>query len=68
MNQQPQPQLNLTLPVQAVDLILAGLSKLPLEQSMDTFIAVRQQAMSQLNPAPAPDAPEAPTAPAPAEQ
>lgn len=61
MNQ--QTQINLTLPVQAVDLVLAGLSKLPLEQSMDAFLAIRQQAMSQLN-AEAPAAPEAPTAPA----
>lgn len=62
MTQQPQAQLTLTLPVQAVDLILAGLSKLPLEQSMDIFLAVRQQAMNQLNPAPAPEA-DAPAAP-----
>lgn len=62
MNQtNQQAQVTLTLPVNAVEVILAALGKQPFEQVADLFMAIRQQAMSQLNP-------EQPTAPANEEQ
>ena len=40
--------VKLELNVQMLNVVLAGLAKLPLEQSIDTFTVVRQQASSQL--------------------
>ena len=40
--------VKLELNVQMLNVIIAGLAKLPLEQSIDTFNMVRQQANAQL--------------------
>jgi len=64
MNQTNQQQVNLTLPVQAVEVILAALGKQPFEQVADLFMAIRQQAVSQLNEQPAAEEGAAKTAPA----
>ena len=50
--------VKLELNVQMLNVVLAGLAKLPLEQSIDTFTVVRQQASSQLGQGgPAPEGP-----------
>lgn len=50
--------VKLELNVQMLNIILAGLAKLPLEQSLDTFNFIRQQAQAQLGqPGPAPEGP-----------
>ena len=48
--------VKLELNVQMLNTVLAGLAKLPLEQSIDTFNVVRQQANAQLQ-QPAPEGP-----------
>ena len=50
--------VKLELNVQMLNIVLSGLAKLPLEQSIDTFNVVRQQADSQLRQ----DRPEGPLA------
>jgi len=47
MNQEVQ-KVTLELTVQQVNVILAGIAKLPLEASLDTFNAIQQQANAQL--------------------
>ena len=50
--------VKLELNVQMLNVVLAGLAKLPLEQSIDTFTVVRQQASAQLGQGgPAPEGP-----------
>lgn len=44
-------QITLTLPVDAVNAILAALSKAPYEAVADLIATVRHQALSQLQPA-----------------
>ena len=53
--------VKLELNVQMLNVVLAGLAKLPLEQSIDTFQVVRQQANEQLG-QPGGPAPEGPLA------
>ena len=48
--------VKLELNLQMLNTVLAGLAKLPLEQSIDTFNVVRQQANAQLQ-QPAPEGP-----------
>jgi len=43
-------ELILTLTQKDVEVILEGLSKLPLEKSLDAFVKARTQAYDQLNP------------------
>ena len=45
-------ELVLTLTQKDVEVILEGLSKLPLEKSLDAFVKTRTQAFDQLNPKP----------------
>lgn len=40
--------IELKLPLYAVNVLMAGLGKLPLEQAIDVLMAVRGQAESQL--------------------
>lgn len=56
--------LQIALEQQEVQLVLVALSKLPLENSLDTWMKIRQQAEAQLQAqqAPAPDASGAPEA------
>ena len=49
-------KLTLELTIDQLNIVIAGLAKLPLEQAIDTFNIVRQQANSQLQ-APAPEGP-----------
>jgi hypothetical protein len=49
-------KVTLELNIDQLNIVLAGLAKLPLEQSLDTFTVVRQQANAQLQP-PAPEGP-----------
>jgi hypothetical protein len=50
--------VKLELNVQMLNIVLAGLAKLPLEQSIDTFNFIRQQANAQLQQSgPAPEGP-----------
>lgn len=48
----PQTLINLNLSVAQINLILAALSKQPLESVLDVFVAVREQAGKQVAPAP----------------
>ena len=43
-----EPKVTLQLNVQSLNIVLAGLAKLPLEQSLDTFNIIRDQANAQL--------------------
>jgi hypothetical protein len=52
-----EPTVKLEVNVQMLNTILTGLAKLPLEQSMETFHAVRQQADNQLNQEQLPEGP-----------
>ena len=62
-NQQPDPKtpITLTMPLAAVEVIMAALGKLPYEQSYQVIEDIRNQAIRSLQPAPAPEAPQAPT-------
>jgi hypothetical protein len=53
-----EPTVKLELNVQTLNIVLAGLAKLPLEQSLEAFNVVRQQADAQLRQ----DRPEGPLA------
>jgi hypothetical protein len=44
-----EPKITVELNLQQLNTILSGLAKLPLEQSMETFTTVRQQAEAQVN-------------------
>ena len=41
-------KVNLELNIEQLNIVLAGLAKLPLEASLETFNIIRQQADSQL--------------------
>lgn len=43
-------KVTLELTFEQVNVVLAGLAKLPLETSIDTFTTVRRQAESQVSP------------------
>ena len=45
--------VNLTFDINSVNIILAGLGKLPLEGSLPVFESVHKQVSAQLQPAPA---------------
>jgi hypothetical protein len=65
MNQAQQPQhVQLHVTIKDIETILGVLGKQPFEQVADLFMNIRQQAMSQLNPPPAPSGPDAPMPPA----
>lgn len=49
-------KVTLELTIDQLNIVIAGLAKLPLEQAIDTFTVVRQQANAQLQP-PAPEGP-----------
>mgnify|MGYP003347011240 CR=1 FL=1 len=51
-------KVKLEVDIVTLNVILAGIAKLPLEQSIDTFMAIRQQADEQLKK----DAPKGPLA------
>ena len=57
--------IQLTVEPNEVQMIMAGLGKIPLENSIDLWFKVKMQAERQLQPAPAP-APVPAPAPAPA--
>ena len=42
-------KVTIELTIDQINVVLAGLAKLPLEASIDTFTSVRQQADAQLN-------------------
>ncbi len=44
------PKVTVSLTVNQLNIVLAGLAKLPLEQSLDTFTVIREQANAQLQP------------------
>jgi len=54
--QQPQT-LTLTLNINQVNTVIAGLLKLPLEAALETFNVVQQQAQSQVQQAQVPQGP-----------
>jgi len=49
-------KVTLELTIDQLYIVLGGLAKLPLEQSLDTFTVIRQQANAQLQ-QPAPEGP-----------
>lgn len=44
--------IKIELNIQMLNVVLAGLAKLPLEQSMETFMEIRKQADVQIRQAP----------------
>jgi hypothetical protein len=59
---QPDPKtpITLTLPLAAVEIVMASLGKMPYEQTYQVIDDIRNQAVRALQPAPAPEAPQAP--------
>lgn len=47
-----EPKIKLELSIQELNIVLVGLAKLPIEQALETFSVVREQANSQLQQAP----------------
>jgi hypothetical protein len=47
-----EPTITLTLTVREADLLIKGLSKLPLEESLSLFAKIKEEAQKQLNPQP----------------
>ena len=48
-------KLHLELTMDQLNVVLAGLAKLPLEASLESFTIIRQQAEAQLNQQPSPE-------------
>lgn len=46
-------ELNLSLTLDELNIVMSGLGKLPLETSMNVWVKLRTQAEKQLNPPPA---------------
>lgn len=57
MNEELNTPINLTLPLGAVNIVLAALAKAPYEQVADLMQSIREQAIPQV---PRPDMKEAP--------
>ena len=45
-----EQKVNLELSIQQINVVLAGIAKLPIEAGLDTFTAVQAQAQAQLGP------------------
>jgi hypothetical protein len=53
MTQQEQPKVTITLTIDALNVVAAGLGKLPMETSLEVFNEIQKQAKDQLNSEPA---------------